>query len=124
MILEANEIYFNPNDEGCAIAGFKSATEAYVLVSRDLEPTEQDISLNLAGIHLEFLEQGWRCYDGISRFMIYPEKIEIELNTRGALATQQERIEIRYDSIPERRTQLRAVLRTIFEAFPSFTDVA
>ena len=123
MILEADEIYFRPNDEGCATVGFKAVTDDYVLVNRDLDPTEQDASLGLDGIHLEVSDQGWSCYDGISRFTIYPEKIEIELNAKGATATQQQWIEIHYDLIPQRRSQLRAVLRTIFDGFPNFADV-
>jgi hypothetical protein len=123
MKLKAEEIFFHPNDGGCATAGFKAVGDEYVLLNRDLEPTEQDILLGLDGIHLEVSDQGASCYNGISRFTIYPEKVEIELNSKGATATQQERIEIRYDLIPERRSQLRTVLRAIFDGFPNFADV-
>ncbi len=123
MILEADEIYFHPNDNGCATAGFKAAGDDYVLLNRDLEPTEQDISLGLDGIHLEVTDQSLSCYDGISQITVYPEKIDIDLTPKGATATRQEKIEIRYELIPERRSQLRTVLSTIFDGFPSFADL-
>ena len=123
MILEADEIYFHPNDGGCATVRFEGTTEAYILLRRELKPIEHDISLGHDRIKLEVSNQGSSCYGGISRFTIYPEKIEIELNSTGATATQQNKIEIQYEVIPERRSQLRVILRAIFNGFPNFADV-
>jgi hypothetical protein len=51
MKLKAEEISFDPNDGGCATAGFKAVGDEYVLLDRDLEPTEQDVSLG-HGVHI------------------------------------------------------------------------
>jgi hypothetical protein len=123
MILEAEEIYFHPNEDGCAMAAFKAANGDYVILSRDLESTEQDVSLGLDGVHLEVNEQGWSCYDGIAMFSLYPGMIEIALNAEGADAVGHERIKVRYDLIPGRRTQLRSVIRGMFEGFVNFSDL-
>jgi hypothetical protein len=123
MFLEADEIYFHPDEDGCAIAAFKATTGDYVILSRDLESTEQDVSRGLDGVHLEVNEQGWSCYDGIATFSIYPGMIEIALNAEGSDAVGHERIKVSYDLIAERRAQLRSVVRSIFEGFRDFSDL-
>lgn len=45
MQLKAEGFSFDPNAGGCATAGFKAVGDEYVLLNRDLEPTEQDVSL-------------------------------------------------------------------------------
>ena len=123
MTLEAEEIYFHPDEDGCSIAAFKAASGDYVILSRGLGSTEEDVSLGLDGIHLEVNEQGWSCYDGITAFSIYPGMIEIALNAQGADAVGHERIKVHYDLIPEQRLELRAVVRLIFEGFLNFADL-
>jgi hypothetical protein len=49
--------------------------------------------------------------------------IEIALNTHGAEAVGHERIKARYDLIPERRSELRPVIRVMFEGFRNFSDL-
>jgi len=123
MLLDADEIYFHADEDGCAMAAFKAANGDYVILTRDLEPTEQDVSLGHDGVHLEVNEQGWSCYNGIATFSIYAGMIEISLNAHGADAVGHEKIKVRYDLIPERRSHLRLVIRDIFEGFPNFADL-
>lgn len=125
MILEAEEVYFHPNDDiGCATVGFKSGGDEYVLLTRKLEPDDQDVSFGMAGVHLEINDQGWSGYDAIASFTIYPEKVDIQMNEKGSSAVGRKQVEIRYSLPAERRTQLRTTLRTVFEGFTNFADVA
>ena len=125
MILEAEEVYFDPNDDiGCATVGFKSAGDEYVLLTRNLNPDNQDISFGMAGVHLEINDQGWSGYDAIASFTIYPEKVDIQMTEKGASAVGRQQVEVRYNLPAESRAQLRTTLRTVFEGFSNFTDVA
>ena len=125
MILEAQEVYFDPNDDiACATVGFKSAGDEYLLLTRNLNPDDQDLSLGMAGVHLEINDQGWSGYDVIASFAIYPEKVDIQMTAQGATAVGCQQVEIRYSLPAERRAQLRTTLRTVFEGFSNFADVA
>ena len=129
MLLEAEEIYFHPNEGGSVIAAFKAASGDYVIFSRDLDSTEQNTpvernpSREPGGVYLEVNEQGWSCYDGIASFSIYPGLIDVALNSEGTDAVGHETIKVRYDLIPERRWQLRMVIRDVFEGFRNFADL-
>ena len=124
MILEAQEVFFDPKDDiGCVTVGFKSAGDDYVLLTRNLNPDDQDISLGMEGVHLEINDQGWSGYDAVASFAIYPEKVDIQMTAKGATTIGRQQVEIRYSLPADRRAQLRTTLRTLFEGFSNFADV-
>lgn len=123
MKLIAAEVYFNPDDENhCATVGFRAATDEYLLISRDLEPTEQDRRLRLNGIHVELTDQGYSCYDGIASVTMLPSAIRFDLNEKGRHNLQQDFVEVVHDLRQVQLFQLRQVLALVFEGFPRYTD--
>jgi hypothetical protein len=121
--LVATEVYFQPIDENrCATVGFKATDDSYLLLSRCLQPTEQDIRLGLDGVHVELSDQGFSCYDGIAAVSVFPARIRFDFNQQGSLATHQSHVEVHHDSPPERSWQLRQVLGVVFDGHPRYAD--
>ena len=123
--LIAAEVYFHPNDENhCAIVGFRAADDAYLLLSRALELTEQDRRLRLDGVHVELTDQGYSCYDGIAAVTMFPSMIRFDLNENGRRNLQQHNVEVVHDLPSERLLQMTQVLALVFEGFPRYNDCA
>ena len=123
MALQAEEINFHPNEGGCAVAGFRGAGDNYLIVTLDLAPSEQDRSLGMDAVHIELNDQHWSCYGGIGAVSVYPRRLVIELNERGAKNLDESKISVEFELPAERRSQLRTVLGVIFDGMPSLVDL-
>jgi hypothetical protein len=123
MTLTAAECYFHPNDDNdCATVGFKAADDRYVLLSRTLFPTEQDLRLGLEGIYIELNDQGFSCYQGISAVSVFPGSMRIDLNEHGFAALKVATIEIHHDLSPAHSWQMRQVLAIVLDGFAPCSD--
>jgi hypothetical protein len=124
--LVAAEVCFHPDDENhCATVGFRATDNAYLLLTRSLEPDEQDRRLRLDGVHVELTDQGYSCYDGIGAVTLFPAMIRFDLNENGRRNLQQDHVEVVvHDLPPERLLQMRQVLALVFDGFPRYIDCA
>ena len=124
MRIAAQEIYFHPNDDdGTAIAAFRSDTGDYVMLQRALEADAQDVELGMAGIYLEVNDQVASAYDGIAAATMTPSRLVLELNEKGAANVGSGELTIDHDLPPERSHQLSMVLAVIFDGFERFADL-
>jgi hypothetical protein len=124
MRIEAEEIYFHPDDDdGAATAAFRAASGDYVLLQRALEPDEQDIELGMAGVYLEVNEQGLAAYDGIGAATLTPTRLVLELNEEGAARIGAPEIIVDHDLPPERSSQASMVIALIFDGHGRFANL-
>ena len=119
----AAKVYFHPNDDNhCATVGFRAADDSYLLLSRSLQPTEQDKRLGHDSVHTELSDQGFSCYEGIGAVSIFPTLLRFDMNERGAEAMQQTFVEVVHDLPPERSWQMRQVLAVVFDGLNRYAD--
>jgi hypothetical protein len=124
MRIQAEEIYFHPDDDdGAATAAFRAESGDYVLLQRALEPDEQDIKLGMAGVYLEVNDQGFTAYDGIEAATLTPTSLVLELNEEGAARIGATKIMVDHDLPLERSSQLSMVVALIFDGLRRFTDL-
>ncbi|MGC4017537.1 MAG: hypothetical protein QM755_23940 [Luteolibacter sp.] len=118
-------VHFNARDEyGSVTVAFQDDAGSYVLASRTLEPTAEDVITGTAGIHLEIDDQLHGCYDGIGSCLVFPERIFVELNERGYEVFGRSSIEIHYELPGACRHQLKGILELLFDGFPCFANMA
>lgn len=124
MRVEAQEVYFDPNDEnGAATVAFQAGAGDYVLLQRTLDPDSQDLELGLAGVYLEVNDQGAGSYDGIRAANLTPLRLVLELNGNGASIIGAGELIIEHHLPPERVLQLSKVLAVIFDGYRHFTGL-
>lgn len=124
MRIEAQEVYFDPNDEyGAATAAFNSEAGEYVLLQRTLEPDSQDLELGMAGVYLEVSDQGASIYDGIASVNLTPARLVVALNEKGAERVGDGELIIDHHLPPEQVVELSKVLSLIFDGYRHFTGM-
>lgn len=113
MQFEALEIQFSA-DDSLAMVAFLGPEAHYVVLTRDLQPSAQDVRLGLDGIHIEVDDQLHSTYGGVAGGSLFSACFELVLDDQGSSQVGETSLAISFSLPPERLTQLSEVVRVLF----------
>ena len=122
MQFEAHEIHFAV-DSSFVTAAFRGADSHYLILSRDLQSTEQDAKLGHDQVYIELDEQIHSTYGGIAFGTLYPERLELALDNSGSGNVGTTTITVDFSLPPERLANLRDVIKSLFDGYRNFAIV-
>jgi hypothetical protein len=116
----------NKVQRGAAIVGFADdefKTKHYLLLQRQLAPTEQDRKFGHDRIHIERDSPKYSAYGGIEECRLEDKRLLIRLDPKTAKdVSKTQEIEVRFNLGSERLAELREALRQLTAGSTIFVD--
>lgn len=100
-------------------------SERYLMIQRQLEPSDDDIRLGMSDVYIETCGQGWSWYGHIDLFKLRPDGIEVKLDSAAAAELGDDgAIKVSFKFKKDEFSKLRAALYRAFEGRPYFSEAA
>jgi len=95
----------------------------YLMLQRAYEFDEQDRRLGMDNVYIERNDQGYSSYGGIERFELFPSRVQVRFDSRGAqLMAGVREMEISFEK--DRYEDLRKALEKCFKGFSCYSVAA
>jgi hypothetical protein len=104
--------------------------EQYLMIQRDLEPSDEHVRLGSSGVYIETCGQGWSWYEHIDSFTLRPDGIEVKMDSVAAAELRDEgvtddgMIMVSFRFTKDDFTKLRVALQRAFEGREYFSVAA
>ena len=99
--------------------------EQYLMVQRQLAPSEKEVHFGMNDVYIETCGQGWSWYGHIDRFTLLPDRILVQLDATAASEIGDDgSIEVSFQLPPQRFATLQAALQRAFRDRAYYTEAA